>query len=149
MWLAALVLALMGACASAEPEVDLDLVVSWSESSEDWVADARSVPTTLVVTDADREAWLGTLPDAVGNDDVATLRAVDLEEVFLVIGGYPRCMEHSTVRVDPETGEVRFEVFIPEEDEGTMCAWSPYTIDVWAVPVGATDGHPPVLVSDG
>lgn len=134
-------------CAGPSDDVDAELLIAWSEAHDDWVTDLGHVPTTLVTSEVEREELLATLPDAVGKDDVELLRGTDLDEVFLVVGGYPRCMEVSSVEVDGGTGEVAFVVEVPEEDEGTMCGWSPYTIDVWAVPIEAAGGHRPVLAS--
>ncbi len=39
-------------------------------------------------------------------------------------------------------------VYVPHEDEGTVCGWSPMTIDVWAVPLEELGGRDPVLVED-
>jgi len=61
-----------------------------------------------------------------------------------VIGGYPRCTEESAVvMVDDDT--VVFEV--RNDEENVSCAWSPYTIDAWAVPLAATGGVAPESVA--
>lgn len=150
-WALVAVLALLGGCTGAPVvETRSRLVASWSEATDDWVAEVASGAgsTVLVTTDAERDAWIDGLPDAVEPDEVARVEHVDLAEELLVIGGYPRCMEHSRVEVDGETGEVRFVVYVPHEDEGTVCGWSPMTIDVWAVPLEELGGRDPVLVED-
>lgn len=140
-------LALAAGCTGSGHVEDADLLVGWSQASDEWVAEVMPIPATLVATEAELAAWLATMPDAVGDSE--ELSEADLDEVFLVIGGYHRCREVSAVDVDGGSGEVTFVVFVPEGDEQVACAWSPYQIDVWAVPVQALGGHEPVLVDGG
>lgn len=144
--LAAALLVMTG-CAAAQGERESvgEHVVGYRQdvSGSEWVGEV-DLPSALVLeSESDIQEWVGTLQDA----DPALfdpLYQVDLTENFLIVGGYPRCTEHSSIVLAGDGGEMVFEVTAPEST--TMCAWSPYTIDVWAVPLSHTDGTPPGFV---
>jgi len=147
-------LALAAACAPSDsepepkPKPTSELVGSWSQAGVDreWVEEAMPIPAQVLATDAERESWLAERPgDAAEGDSFDALRAVDLAENFIVIGGYHRCTEYSLVTVSDD-GEVAFEVH--DDDERTDCAWSPYTIDAWAIPLELTGGEAPEEIGD-
>ncbi len=144
---APVVAAAMVGCSAPGPEPAGDEVGSWSQaddSQREWVDEAMPIETVVLGSEADREAWLEDVPgDAADDDSFESLRAVDLDESFIVLGGYHRCTEHSVVTV-PGDGEVAFEIRDDEED--TSCGWSPYTIDAWSVPLELTDGQVPDVV---
>lgn len=111
------------------------LVTRWSQTEYDnkelqAVADAD---TLLLTDEAERDAWLATLPKALDGTPVAE---VDLSKNLLVVGGYHRCMEQGRVLADP----VRFTTYVAPEDRNTNCAWSPYTVEVWQVPLSEVAG---------
>lgn len=113
----------------AEDQVG-SLVTRWSQTDYD-SRDLQAVATedALLLTDeTERDAWLTTLPKSL---DAAPVADVDLSENLLVVGGYHRCMEQGRVLTDP----VRFTTYIAPEDRNTNCAWSPYTVEVWQVPL--------------
>lgn len=62
----------------------------------------------------------------------ADLRAVDLDESVLVVAGYPSCQHSATVHLDDGVDPVRVWVSVTQ-DEPVDCAWSPYTVEVWAL----------------
>jgi hypothetical protein len=126
-------------------------VARWTEadSGEEWTSEVRQRDPVLLATQAERDTWVATLPTAADHDAVAAeLAGVDLDEHVLVVGAYDRCTESSRVRL--RTGDdgpvLRFEVWTDEPD--TLCAWSPATLDAWAVPVSETDGVVPQLSTD-
>lgn len=133
----------LGACtAPAEPVGEP--VGSWRQSEHDsWIDAAMPIETVALTTDAEREQWLTDhAGDAAADEAFDHLRAVDLDESFVVIGGYPRCTEYSAILLEDD-GAIRFEVTAAEE--GTDCYWSPYTIDAWAVPWDLTGGALPEI----
>lgn len=142
-----MVAALVVGCSALGPEPAGEEIGSWSQgddSHREWVDEAMPIETVVLGSDADREAWLEDVPgDAADEDSFDSVRAVDLDESVIVIGGYPRCTEHSVVTVSGDD-EVAFEVRDDEED--TACGWSPYTIDAWSVPLELTDGQVPEVV---
>lgn len=144
VWIAALavvVASMLGACGSAGDQRVGELVDSWSQADSDsWVEGAMPIETVLLTSDDELEEWIETMG---GVEELGSLREVDLSENVLVIGGYSRCMEYSLVLL--EDGALEFVVTRDKEDENTACAWSPYTIDAWAVPLEATGGEVPEL----
>lgn len=142
-WVAALAMTVaLAACGSSGDQRVGELVDSWSQAdSESWVEDAMPIETVLLTTDAELDQWIDAMG---GDDDLNSLREVDLSGHILVIGGYPRCMEYSLVLLE-EDGALRFVVTRDSEDEHTACAWSPYTIDAWSVPLEVTGGEVPDL----
>lgn len=128
-----------GGCAPPSPDEGVEstirLLGSWSQAypEGEWVGDVMPVGTVVIRTDAERDDWMASLPAGVAEDDatVDAVRDVDLDEALLVVGGYYRCTESSTVSV--VDGEPEFEV-LPGDDR-TNCAWSPAVIDVWRVPL--------------
>ena len=121
----------------------MDEVATWSEAELAWIEDAKPIETAILASDAEREAWLEDVPGDLGDDDsFDPLREVDLDENFIVVGGYPRCTEHSVVTVSGGGEKVAFEV---QDDGVEECEWAPYTIDAWSVPLELTDGQVPDL----
>ncbi len=147
--LAPVVAVLAAGCTSErdEPADDAELVTSWSESRFDWVAEITPVAPAVLSTAAQVDRWVeesGIDPEAAAE----AMTDVDLTTRFVVVGGYPRCQEYRVVGVTDDGG-VTFTV--RTEDERVSCAWSPYTIDVWSVPLAATGGTAPsrVTTTDG
>lgn len=112
------------------------LVTSWSQAEHelsDLQALAAVDATVLLADDAEREAWLAKVPKTI---DTAPVAEVDLSKKLLVVGGYHKCMEQGRVLVtDSVRSKVRFTTYIPAEDRNTNCGWSPYTVEVWQVPL--------------
>lgn len=104
-------------------------VVGWSESQYD--ADVLlqvGEPDRLIRTAEELDEFV----DLASSDlDVTALRGVDIDDVVLVVGSYPRCMETSTVEVAADGSTVRF-VVVPPDDE-VVCSWAPLQVDVWSV----------------
>lgn len=143
------VLAFVAACSSSspgpgpDPDPKSELVGSWSQAdaSREWIDEVMPISPAVLASDADRESWLEEFPGAAATGtSFDALRDVDLTENFIVIGGYARCTEHSIVTVSDD-GDVTFEV--RDDEPQTDCAWSPYTIDAWAVPLDLTGGQAP------
>jgi hypothetical protein len=108
-----------------------DMVVRWSQATPDLVdVDlAGLVGSEAVVIDTvdDREAFLARVPAGLRTE---ALEAVDLDTHLVVIGGYHRCTQSSSV-VEGDRG---WRFVVDDGDESIACAWSPYTVDVHAVP---------------
>lgn len=139
----AALVALLAGCGQAGDDVAIEHVAQWSESSADWVADVRPVAGAVIGSEEELQQWVDAYGSGAGERTFDALEAVDLEESFLVIGGYPRCREGSRVVIVGDS-EVRFEVV--KADPDVACVWAPYTIAVWAVPLSATGGEVPALV---
>lgn len=139
--LAVVVVTVLSGCGPGEQRVG-EFVDSWSQADSDsWVEDAMPIETVLLTSDAELEEWIQQMG---GAEELDSLLDVDLSEDVLVIGGYWRCMEYSLVLLD-DGGALEFVVTRDKEDERTACAWSPYTVDAWAVPLAATGGEVPTL----
>ncbi|WP_109507027.1 hypothetical protein [Nocardioides speluncae] len=110
------------------------LVTDWSQAEYgDSDLEALTNDDTLLLTDeAERAAWLATLPKEL---DGAPVTEVDLSENLLVVGGYHKCMEQGRVVAEPDRATVRFTTYIAPEDRNTNCGWAPYTVEVWQVPL--------------
>ena len=109
--------------------VPADLVASWSEGDHPDLD--RAVGTEEVVDDvAGRDDLVRRLAGAGVEDAAERLGAVDLATHVLVAGGYPRCTEWS--RVVEDAAGLHLDVVPGDED--LACEWSPYTVDVHAVP---------------
>lgn len=144
--LAAATLAMLAGCVPWGPRTVGDFVASWSQSDDDqgWVDVAHPIDAVILVSDEDRQAWIDENPGRAAKDSsTEALRAVDLAENVIVIGGYARCTEHSAVTISRDD-QVTFE--IRDDEPNTDCGWSPYTIDAWAVPLDAMDGEIPESV---
>ena len=112
-------------------------VAFWSEGNGSVDGEAlRKVksdgPATLLRTAAERDAFVDSLPAEL---DPGELDSIDLDTNLLVVGAHPKCMEEAKVLTDPAHRSVWFHVYVPERDVGTMCAWSPHTVEVWKVPL--------------
>jgi len=130
-----------GGCTSADEGAPPDpgppaarigtLLVSWDEGSVPGLQDYpefRSTPR-LITTEAELDRLMDSEPLGA---DLAVLAAVDIEESVLVVGGYHACQEQGSVWGDGST--VWFDALVPPEKEGILCAWSPFTVDVFEVP---------------
>lgn len=113
-----------------------ELVVGWSEADHE-PEDLRDLTdpgdgTTYLLRDgADRDDFLATLsPDLDG----APVEAVDMAEHVLVVGSFNQCVNQGQVVFDAGSSRLWFEDVVAPEDEGTMCEWSPLTVQVWQVP---------------
>lgn len=132
------------------PEPVGEPIASWSEATVaveglSAVADSLTPAGLLLVDDAERDAFVAGLP---GDVDGSAVERADLDAHVLVVGAYPRCMERGQVFLDEGSeGSARlwFEDVVAPEDEGTLCDWSPLTVEVWAVPHDALGG---VAVAD-
>ncbi|MEJ7720824.1 MAG: hypothetical protein WKF58_10420 [Ilumatobacteraceae bacterium] len=112
-------------------------VASWSEGNGSVDGEAlRKVKSegsaTLLRTAAARDAFVDSLPAGL---DPGELASIDLDTNLLVVGAYPKCMEEARVLTDAAHTSVWFHVYVPERDAGTVCAWSPHTVEVWKVPL--------------
>ncbi|GAB2622120.1 hypothetical protein GCM10027067_37700 [Pseudactinotalea suaedae] len=147
---AAAVLALLGACSlpwvvGGPGERVGEQVGSWSQANTDsWVDGIAPIAPVLLASQEQVEEWVAAHEGAAEAGVLEVLQAVDLSENVLVVGGYPRCQETSAVILVSET-EVAFTVI--SGDEQIACAWSPYTVDAWAVPLEQTDGEVPTLLT--
>lgn len=143
---AAMVVALVG-CGSVVDGPDRrvgELVESWSEAQNgSWVESLSPIDSELLSSEADVEEWVATHGSHAEEGVFDTVLSVDLEDHVLVIGGYPRCQETSAVLLVSDT-EVQFVVI--SGDEQVACAWSPYTVDAWLVPLEETGGEVPTLL---
>lgn len=95
----------------------------------------------LITTEADRDA----LAEALG---LPSVEGVDLSRHLLVAGSYPRCAETSQVLLDTGREPPGLRFVVRRASPETVCAWSPLTIDVWAVPrtaLDGTDGEPELV----
>lgn len=130
--LAALLGVLAGGCGLMDGRSRVGtLVHSWSQGQDDRIADYAPKDTLVIADREARERFLAQLPD---DADTRPVLDVDLTENFLVLGSYSKCKQQSRVWMDTRRTAVWMEVFVPKADRGTACAWSPLTIDVWAVP---------------
>jgi len=118
------------------------LVATWSQAEYADLGAAPRRASQLLSTDAERTAYLAGLPAGI---DTAAARRIDLAESVIVAGAYPRCMEQGRVLADP----LRFDVFVPAKDEGTVCVWAPMTVEVWEVPRADLDRVPEGLSEPG
>lgn len=110
------------------------LVSSWSQAEHEISGlKALTDDTTVLTTEAERDAWLAEVPKTF---DSAPVAEVDLSKNLLVVGGYSTCMEEGRVLTDPDKTGVWFTTYIAPEDRNTNCDWSPYTVEVWRVPLG-------------
>jgi hypothetical protein len=114
------------------PPSPATLVASWSQADVDRLGDVEVAPQ-VIGDDAARDSFLAALPRGLDDASVAEVEAVDLDESVLVTGGYHRCTEFSYVVISG-VGPT-FEV--SDGEPGVACGWSPYTVDVWAVPRSA------------
>lgn len=135
---------LLGVGGQPEPEPVGELVAAWSEAdhkTEDLrdLADPGDEATYLLRDGSARDGFLTDLPPGIDGEDV---RAVDMEDHVLVVGSYHQCVNQGGVNFDAGSSRLWFEDFVAPEDEGTVCDWSPLTVEVWAVPhteLGDTD----------
>lgn len=105
----------------------------WAQSTsayaEATVSYADTHPQQLLLADqAAYDAWLADLPDAM----LAEASKVSLDEQVAVVGHYGKCMEQSAV-FHLGAGQLVYDVWVAEEDEGTSCAWSPIQIELWVI----------------
>ncbi|MGC0141811.1 hypothetical protein [Pseudactinotalea sp. Z1732] len=130
--------------AGADHQEAGELIATYSEGGHgrEWVGQVNLAEAVVLGSAVDVDNWVSTLPGADPAEFVE-LDQVDLTEHFLVIGGYHQCTETSAIIVITEDDDVRvvFEVASPDPD--TVCDWSPYTLDVWAVPLSLTGGEVP------
>jgi len=147
---AAAVLVLLAACGlpgvvGGPGERVGERVGSWSQDNTDsWVDGIAPIEPVLLAAQQQVEEWVAAHEGAADAGVLEVLQAVDLSENVLVVGGYPRCQETSAVILVSAT-EVAFTVV--SGDEQIACAWSPYTVDAWAVPLEETGGEVPTLVT--
>jgi hypothetical protein len=107
------------------PEASLGVLVgTWTEADVE-LRDWRVEPAVLD-TAAERDAFIASAPATVRRSVGEVVTAVDLSSSVLVVGGYPNCLDHSVVGPGPSFVEV-------DDEPGTDCGWSPYTVDVHAV----------------
>lgn len=119
-----------------QPPAKGSQVLTWSQEYISEVgpyAEAHPTPVLLRTTQ-EWAAWVAGLPAAVVESEPASALNLDLTDAVVVAGSFPSCKEQSRV-IDHGSGEVSFDVFVAPEDLGTVCAWSPYRIDVWLVSV--------------
>lgn len=121
-----------------------ELVATWSQEDQEWVTQVDA--PVLLTSQWHLDHWLQGVPDDVHDRDLLT--SVDFSSSVLVIGSYPRCTEASAIYVEPSgtTGSIaRFAV--ESSDDGTVCAWSPVSLDAWLVPQDQTGDQAPIALS--
>lgn len=122
------------------------LVATVDEStlSLEALVDAVEGDVVRITTGAERDDLAQAL--AVPGEVVEAVKSVDLSTHVVVAGGYPRCTEVSRVLLDAarEPPGLTFSVHDPEP--GVLCAWSPFTVDVWAVPLAEVGEQRPELL---
>lgn len=111
--------------------------------SQDHGPDPSALPDSedfplLLATAPERDDWINRAPEEF---DMQAVAEVDLDEHVVVVGGYYRCMEHGSVWATG-AGHIWFEVVEPAGEEITDCEWSPYTVEVYAVPRAEVGAHP-------
>lgn len=143
----ACVVTLAVACTSAEPEPEQigEFVTSFSEAEtgQEWVEEVSLPSAEVIETAGEVDTWVDGLP---GNPDPQLfdpLRSADFADHFLLIGGYPQCAETSAIVLVETDDDVRVVFEVAADDPGAVCEWSPYTLDVWSVPLETTDGKAP------
>lgn len=156
MLMSALVLLLAGGCQpgaetgtlpTGAPDPGPPLVVvgarvaSVDETERDpqELADAVEGDAVLVTTQEAADGLAAAL-------DRPAVAEVDLTTHLLVAGGYPRCTEESRILFDGYRTPHGLSFSTRETEPGTVCAWSPFTVDVWAVPLAAVGDEVPELV---
>lgn len=68
------------------------------------------------------------------SDEVEPLEGIDMSDHVLVVVGFHRCTQASSVRVQADRSPALLWVQIEDPEPMVLCDWSPLTIDVWAVP---------------
>jgi hypothetical protein len=107
-----------------------ELVATYSQADAHGPRTGAVGPSEVVDTDAELSDVVRRLGARL---DTAPVEAVVLRTHVLVVGGYHRCTETSRVVVDPDAPHgLRLDVVA--DDEQVSCAWSPFTVDVHAVP---------------
>lgn len=96
--------------------LDHPVVLRTDEDLRSWLAQLD--PTVLEIAQEALGSALGTSWSAAGT--------------VVVIGSYHRCRETSSARLLAD-GTVRFEVKVPAEQVGVLCAWAPTTVDIWVL----------------
>lgn len=119
---------------SPSPVGTLEHTVSEMEARASDLVDIVDLSGGLMSEPADRDAFADALEAALapGNSLPDTLRSVDLDAHHLVVTGYHRCSETSRVMADTARDPALLWVEILTDD-GVLCAWAPYTIDIWLV----------------
>lgn len=109
-------------------------LVSWGEGQFPDIRDNPELPLgpVLITSEAQREALLSSQP--LG-PDLSAVAAVDLSENVLVVAGYSSCTEQGAVWSDGVT--VWWDARPPASDEHVLCVWSPFRVDITAVPLTA------------
>lgn len=122
-------------------------IAAWDESWHTDLGDIPGVPVgaALLATPQERDDLLAGFPERY---DLSEVRAVDLDESVLVVGGYYSCQEQGAAYAD-HTGAVWFQVTVPSSTEHTDCAWSPFTVEFWEVPWGYPAGEPRLVDPPG
>ena len=115
------------------------LLTSWSQADYRDIGRIAPEGSVVVATEEQRAEWLDRLPEELDGTGMAE---ADLRESFLVLGSYGKCMEESRVWMDRRRTAVWLEDYVPRADRGTLCGWSPLTIDVWQVPRSALRDTP-------
>jgi hypothetical protein len=130
-----------GQLGEGEPE----RVDEWIQdgAGSDWVSQAMPIPSEVIASDDELAAWIDRLDAEPGTFD--SLDEVDLSTHAIVVVGFYSCQATSSVRVTRD-GNVDVDVVQPRPR--VDCAWTPYMVDAWAVPLTATGGEPPELVDD-
>lgn len=112
------------------PDPEIELVAGWSEADVPReVLEAVGTPDRVIHDDAGLEELVEAASPEL---DVSALRDIDLDEVVLVVGSYPRCGESSLVEVFGGGTGLRFLVVL--DDGPVECVWAPLQVDVWSVP---------------
>lgn len=78
---------------------------------------------------------------SVTPQEVAFVSEVEMEENALVVVGFNRCTQASSVRIQADHHPTLLWVQFTDPEPKTLCHWSPLTIDVWQAPVADLDGE--------
>lgn len=120
------------------------LVISWSQPDHE-IQDLQGLPDPdsaqdVLLRDAEeRDAFVTALPPDMGP---AAVQEVYMTANVLTGGGYANCNEEGQVYFDSARGSLWFEP-VSLSDGDVVCDWSPFTVEVWRVPLEQLDGVDP------
>ncbi|MFV0533446.1 MAG: hypothetical protein ACK5MR_07325 [Cumulibacter sp.] len=110
-----------------------DLVQTWTQFDDDMndaVLDYTSAhaPRLLLHDQDEYDAWVDDIPTEMA----AAAEDITLDDQVAIVGYYSKCMEQSGV-FHLGGGELRYDVWIVPEDEGTLCEAAPQHVELWVI----------------